>query len=135
MGSFFCAFGPLGAGFVHQELDVLGHQFLDPMVAVNGGLEAGHLLRGHVAGDVAAVFIRLVIVVGALRALAKDTDGAAIQRLDLGDVLEERLWSGFGIHGRKYMCMAYTKAIKKGRKTQVEEIRPPPAETGAEIGA
>ena len=113
-GLFFCARHSLGAGFFHHELHVLRHQFLDLTVAIDGGLEVGHLFRGHVAGNVAAIFIALVIIVGPLRPLAKHTDGAAIQTLDLGDVVEERLRSGFGIHGRKYMCMPYTKAIKKG---------------------
>jgi len=68
------------------------------MVAVDGGFEFGHLFRGHVAGDVAAVFIALVIVVGPLRSLAQHADGAAIQMLDLSNLLKERLRSGFGIH-------------------------------------
>ena len=65
------------------------HQFLDLTVAIDGGLEVGHLFRGHVAGNVAAIFIALVIIVGPLRPLAKHTDGATIQPLDLGDVVEE----------------------------------------------
>jgi hypothetical protein len=54
--------------------------------------------------------------------LAKHTDGAAIQTLDLGDVVEERLRSGFGIHGRKYMCMPYTKATKKSEKLNLKNF-------------
>jgi hypothetical protein len=114
-GLFFCAHRSFGTGFFHHELHVLRHQFLDLTVAVDGGLEVGHLFRGHVAGNIAAVFIALVIIVGPLRALAQHADGATIQTLDLGDVVEERLRSQFWIHGWKYMCMAYTKATKKAR--------------------
>jgi len=113
LGLFFCARRSFGAGFSHHELHVLRHQFLDLTIAVDGGLEVGHLFRGYVAGNIAAIFIALVIIVGPLRALAKHADGAAIQTLDLGDVVEERLRSGFGIHGRMYMCIPYTKATKK----------------------
>ena len=82
----------------HQELHVLGHQLLDPLVAINGGLEVGHLFGGHVAGNIATVFITLVIIIRALRALAQHADGAPIQALDLSNLLKERLRSGFGIH-------------------------------------
>ena len=114
LGLFFCARRSFGAGLFHQELHVLRHQFLDLMAAIDGGLELGHLFRGHVAGNIAALFIALVIIVRPLRALAKHTDGAAIQTLDLGDVVEERLRSGFWIQGQKYMCMPYITATKKG---------------------
>ena len=73
------------------------------MVAVNGGLQLGHLLRGHIAGDIAPVLITLMVVVGALRALPDDADGAALQLLDLGDVMEERLRGGLVIHEMQYM--------------------------------
>ena len=89
MGSFFYARRSLGTGFLHHELHVLRHQFLHLPVAVNGGLNVSHLFRRHVAGNIAAIFITLVIVVGPLRTLAQHTDGAALQVLDLADVLEE----------------------------------------------
>src|SRR2546427_2723134 len=106
-GSFFCACRPLGAGFFNHEFYILGHQFLDSVVTVDGGLEIGHLFRGDVAGNIAAVFIALVVIVGPVRALAQDTEGAAIQTLDLGDVVEERMRRELGIHGHKYMCITY----------------------------
>jgi len=62
LGLFFCARHSFGTGFFHQELHVLRHQFLDLTVAIDGGLEVGHLFRGHVAGNVAALFIALVII-------------------------------------------------------------------------
>ena len=102
------------------------HQFLNLTIAVDGGLKVGHLFGGHVAGNIAPLFMALVIIVGPLRSLAKHTDGAAIQTLDLGDVVEERLRSGFGIHGQKYMCMPYIKATKKWRMIQFEEFCLPP---------
>ena len=89
LGLFFCARRPFSAGLFHHELHVLRHQFLDPTVAIDGGLKVGHLFGGHVAGNIAALFIALVIIVGPLRALAKHTDGAAIQTLDLGNVVKE----------------------------------------------
>ena len=89
MGSFFCARRPLGAGLFHQELQVLRHQFLDPMVARDGGLELGHLFRGDITRHIAAVFIALVIIIGPLRTLAQHADGAAIQLLDLSNVVQE----------------------------------------------
>src|SRR5271165_6695829 len=92
------------------------------MIAVNGRLQLGHLLRRHIAGDIAPVLIALMVVVGALRALADDADGAALQLLDLGDVMEDRLRGGLVIHEPKYMCNTYTEATKKGAKTQFEEI-------------
>ena len=115
-GLFFCARGSLGAGSFHHELHVLRHQFLDLTVALDGGLEVGHLFQGHIAGNIAALFIALVIIVGPLRALAKHTDGAAIQMLDLGDVLEERFGRGVRIHGLDYMPYTYTPASKKSEK-------------------
>ena len=95
LGLFFYARRSFGAGFFHHELYVLRHQFLDLTIALDGRLEVGYLFGGHVAGNIAAAFITLVIIVGPLRALAKHTDGTAIQTLDLGDVVEERLGSGF----------------------------------------
>src|SRR5271165_2938564 len=92
------------------------------MIAVNGRLQLGHLLRRHIAGDIAPVLIALMVVVGALRALADDADGAALRLLDLGDVMEDRLRGGLVIHEPKYMCNTYTEATKKGAKTQFEEI-------------
>ncbi len=59
------------------------------MVAANGFLEVGHLFGRHVSGDIAAIFIALMVVIGALRPLAKHTDSAAIQPLDLCDFVEE----------------------------------------------
>ena len=114
LGLFFYARRSFGAGFFHQELHVLRHQFLDVTIALDGRVEVGHLFGGHVAGNIAASLIALVIIVRPLRALAKHTDGTPIQMLDLGDGVEERLRGGFGIHGRKYMCMPYIKATKKG---------------------
>jgi hypothetical protein len=58
--------------------------------------------------------------------MAKDADGAAIQMLDLGDVVQEGLRSGFSIHGGEYMCIPYTYATKKKRENQFEEFCPPP---------
>jgi hypothetical protein len=77
------------------------------MVAVNGGLEIGRLFRGHIAGNVAAVFVALVIIVGPARTLTKQTDSAAIQTLDLGDGVEKGLRSGLSIRGWKYMATGF----------------------------
>ena len=61
-------------------------------VAFEGGLQIGHSVGGHVARDVAAVFVALVVVVGAVGSLAHDAEGAAFHALDLGQGLED----GFG---------------------------------------
>src|SRR5207244_8131194 len=87
-----------------------------------------HVVRGDVAGYIAAVFIALVVIVGPVRALAQDTEGAAIQTLDLGDVVEERMRRELGIHGHKYMCITYIYNNKKrGEKSNLKNLvrRPP----------
>jgi hypothetical protein len=73
----------------------LRHEFLNPAVAVEGFLEVGHLFRRHVTGDVATVLIALMVIIGALRALTKHADGAAVQALDLCDLVKEPLRSEF----------------------------------------
>ena len=116
LGLFFCAGRSFGAGLFHHELHVLGHQLLDLTVAVDGGLELGHLFRGHVAGNIAAIFIALVIKVGPLRALAQHADSAPIQTLDLSDVVQERLRSGFWIHGHSICVCHIQQQQKKSEK-------------------
>lgn len=76
-------------------------QLLEALVVSEGGLEFGHLLGGHIAGHVAPVFVALVIVVGAVGALAQDADGTAVQALDLRQVPEEGFGGDWGLHVRR----------------------------------
>ena len=89
MDLFFYARGSLRAGLVHQELHILAHEFLNLAVARDSGLEFRHLLGGNVAGDIAAMLIALMVIVRAFWSLAENADGAAVEPLDLGDVVEE----------------------------------------------
>lgn len=66
MASFFCrlfscASLPLGARPFHQELDVLLDQLLEALMLGEVDLESGHLRGRHIAGDIAAVFVALMI--------------------------------------------------------------------------
>lgn len=97
-GLFFYTRLSFGSGFIHHDLDVLLHQLLETVVALDGLLNLGDLFQGDIAGNIFAVFIALVIVVRPLRALANDAQGAAFEALDLSDVLENRFGSRFCIH-------------------------------------
>jgi hypothetical protein len=83
-----------------QERHVLLDELLEAVVLGDGGLELGHLLGRHIAGDIPAVFVALVIVVRAGGALPDDADGAALQTLDLNQLLEEGFGGGLRSHGR-----------------------------------
>ena len=72
----------MSPGLLDQEFDVLLDQLLEALVVGNGGLEFGHLVGRHIAGDIAAVFVALMIVVRAVGALAEDADGAAVEALE-----------------------------------------------------
>jgi hypothetical protein len=74
---------------LHQELNVLLRQLLKSAVALDGLLEIGDLFPGNIARNIPAVFIALVVVIGAVGALADNTDAPSVHALNLRDVLKD----------------------------------------------
>jgi len=72
-----------------QQPDILFHELLEAVESVDGLLELGHLFSGDIAGDIPALLIALVIVVGPLGALADDAEGSPVKGLDGGDFPED----------------------------------------------
>src|ERR1035437_2109977 len=96
------------------------------MVRRDGFLEIGHLFPGNIAGNIPAVFVTLVIVIGPLRALADDAEHSSIQALDLGDVIEDRSGSGCCIHYEVvYALHIYHDNKKKGELHLEDSCRAP----------
>ena len=85
---FFCVLPP-GAGSFHYQLDIVLNQPLETPVIRLGLLQIGHLIGGEIAPDIAPLLIALVIVTGSFWPWADDTDSAAVQVPDLGDLLED----------------------------------------------
>jgi len=89
-------------------LSILTHQLLKLLIV--GGVLGQHLdlIWGHIAGEGPAVFPALQIVIGAIWALANDTEFARLHVLDLGDLLQNL--SGIEVfHGASiYICIYYT---------------------------
>src|SRR5665213_1493834 len=92
------------------------------MVAVDGLLHLADLFRGHIAGDVLARFVALMVVIGPGGTLANHAQGAALQVLDLRELAQNRLRSGFCIHGRSICLTHILPPQKKGRKLEWEEV-------------
>ena len=86
-------------------------QLLEALVVGDGGLEFLHLFGRHIAGNIPAVFVALVIVVRARRALTNDTDGAAVEALDLSQIPEEGFGGGLILHAMEGLNTAYAMAI------------------------
>jgi hypothetical protein len=68
-----------------QQPDILLHELLEAVESLDGRLEFTHLFSGDIAGDIPAVFITLVVVVGPLGTLADDAEGSPIKGLEGGD--------------------------------------------------
>lgn len=87
-------------------------QGLELLIA--GGVLAHHgdLVGGNIPGEGFAVFSALEVVIGAVGAVAEDTEFARFHLLDLGDLLEDLRWFEL-IHGKSlYTCIYFT--TKKG---------------------
>ena len=82
-----------------HDFNILLYQLLEATEIGDGLLELWNLLAWHVTRNVPALFVTLVVVIRPLRPLAENADCSPIQVLDLGDVLEDRLGSGFYVHG------------------------------------
>ena len=102
-----------------DQLGVLVGQLAILGIASQGFLEFGHLFRRHIAGNVAAIFVTLVVVIGALGALAQDADGAAFHAGDLGDELDQRVGRRFGVHEREVYVIHIYFANKKRAENPV----------------
>ena len=89
---------------------------LEALVVGEGGLEFGHLFGRHIAGNIATVFVALMIVVRAVGAVTEDADGAAVETLDLRQGLEEGFGGGGSIHVRVVYSIHIYSATKKRRK-------------------
>ena len=105
---------------LHKGSGAKGHSGFRPhgpkaLVAGNGVFQIGNLFSWNVARNIPAVFVTLVIVVSPFRTLADNADGSPVQTLDLGDVLQDRFGSRFGIHYRKVYAIYIYHGDKKSR--------------------
>jgi hypothetical protein len=96
---FFGAGGDFRASPFDHPIHVPPNEMVKFPVAIDGFLHGLGLLSGNIAGDVFAVLAKLMIIIGAVGALANDGQFAAFQMLDLGCLSHERLELGLGIHG------------------------------------
>ena len=92
--------------------------------------EIVHLGARNIAGNVATVFIALVIKVRPGGTFADDAESAAVHPLDLSGGLEDGFRSGFWIHYSKYVRKTYTSTTKKGEDESQEEICHAPSKPG-----
>ena len=83
---------------MNPELHILLDQGLKLLVASDGFAQGGDLILWDITRDVFAVFPSLVVVVGAVGALAEDAERAAFQVLELADLVQEGLRRDW-IHG------------------------------------
>src|SRR5205823_2993352 len=111
-----------GPCLLDHQLHILFDQHLETLIALQGFFELRQLIGRHVAGNILTVFIALVVVVRPAGTLANDTQRALFQALDLSDLLEDGLGSGFGFHALEYMSIAYTKTTKKTKKSKIEDF-------------
>ena len=86
---FFCAGRDFRPGFLDHFIDVALHQrfggeVLALEIAVNGLLHGGGLIARHIAGDVFAVFWKLVVEIRAIGAVADNGEFATFQMRNLG---------------------------------------------------
>ena len=77
---------------------VLG-QLLVLVVALNGLFDLRDLVLGQIAAAVFAIFPGVEAVIGAVRPLADDREGAVLHALDLEDLFEKGLGREGLIHG------------------------------------
>ena len=68
------------------------------LVSGDGCFEIGELISGNIPGNVLTLFVALVIVVRSFGTVADHADRTALHLLNLGDGLEERFGSRFGVH-------------------------------------
>ena len=98
------------------------HQLLEAAVALDGLLEIADLFPRNIARNIPAVFVALVVIVSAIRALANNADAASVDALNLGDVLKERFWTGFGVHWAVVYAIHIYTATKTTEILYSEEI-------------
>jgi hypothetical protein len=70
-------------------IDVALHQPVKFLVAVNGLLHGGGLIARHIAGDVLAVFGKLVVEIRPVGALADNGELATFQMRNLSGLCHE----------------------------------------------
>ena len=101
-----------------QEPNILLHELPEAVESLDGRLEFSHLFGGDIAGDIATVFIALVVVVGPRGALADDAEGSPIEGMEGGDFPEDGLGSGGlgGIHEASICATHILRQQKKGEK-------------------
>jgi hypothetical protein len=106
-------------------LGILRDQGLELLIA--GGVLAHHgdLVGGNIPGEGFAVFSALEVVIGAVGAVAEDTEFARFHLLDLADLLEDL--RGFElIHGQSiYVSIHFS--TKKAVRRDLPEIRLAPS--------
>jgi len=93
-------------------LDVLLDQGLKLLVASDRFTQGGDLILRNIPRDVFAVFPSLVVVIGAVGALAEDAEFAAFQVRELGDLVQENL-SVMGVFMGDVYSYLHTLATKK----------------------
>ena len=74
---------------VDDLLGVLPGELLVFVVALNGLLDFGHFVLGQVATTVFVLFPGVETVIGAVRSLADNAEGAVLHALDLQDLFED----------------------------------------------
>ena len=62
----------LRAGLFNDLLSVIFGQLLEALITIDRLLNSGDLVTGHVAGNIPALFPRLMVIEGALGSLAQD---------------------------------------------------------------
>ena len=93
LGLFFNADIQLGAGLLDDLLSVLLGELLVFAVTLNGLLDLRDFILGQIAAAVFAVFPGVEVVIGTVRPLADDGEGAVLHALDLKDLFDEGLRS------------------------------------------
>jgi hypothetical protein len=86
---------------------------LEAAVAFDGLLEIGDLFPGNIAGNIPAVFVALVVVIGPGGALANNADAPPVHALNQGDVFKDGFYSEFGAHGADVYAIDIYPATKR----------------------
>lgn len=113
LGAFFSADIQLGASLRNDLLSVLLGELLVFVVSLDGLLDVRNFVLGKITAAVFAVFPRVEAVIGAIRALADNGEGAVLHALDLKQLLNEGLRGQRCVHGRSIESYLYL-ATKNG---------------------
>jgi hypothetical protein len=99
LGLFFNADIQLGAGLFDDLLRVLLGELLVSVVTLNGLLDLRDFVWGQVAAAVPAIFPGVEVVIGTVRPLTDNAEGAVLHAWDLEDLFDEGLRRKRSVHG------------------------------------